>query len=78
MIEDIFKCVVGCACGICCSRPLLCDTCVINTLKANGLPLAHADEIRGLSQFRYGNSGRFDYSDLCNKLTELIKAQNKR
>ncbi len=71
-IEDIFKSVILCSCGLCCSKDQLCDSCETATLSANGLSKELQPQIAGLINVWPGNGG-FHYSELYNKLKELSK-----
>lgn len=75
-IEELFECIACCSCGCCCSKKELCERCEISTLKGNGLSESLAPRIRGLSKVWSGNGG-FQFSDLYNKLQELLKEENK-
>jgi len=36
------------SCGLCCSKPELCDKCRVQTLRSNGLRPDLADQLKGL------------------------------
>jgi hypothetical protein len=76
-IEDLFDMIVGYSCGLCCSKDYQCEKCIINCLKANGLKLELANQIRGLKQVsRNHSTDPFGFSELCYKLKELRKDEN--
>jgi len=79
-ISDIFDSICCCSCGLCCSKEVLCDTCEVSTLKANGLPLEYAPEIHGLSKENRSvfSEYRFDMSKLAAKLRELHKREKEK
>ncbi len=56
---------VTASCGACKNNEL-CDKCRISTMKANGLPIEWADELKGLKM-------GWNYSEVYMKLTELQK-----
>ena len=45
-IDDIGLCIASC--GGCCSKPQLCDSCRIQTMKSNGLKPELAETLKGL------------------------------
>lgn len=73
--DDLFNSICCCSCGLCCSKESLCEVCEISTLNANGLPSELATEIKGLKMKSYNYGNGFEYSELYNKLRELIKKQ---
>ena len=78
IFEPLFNSLCGCSCGACCSKDYLCDKCEINTLQANGLPLTLIPEIHGLkAKSGCGHNYSFEFSDLYNKLRELIHEQRQ-
>lgn len=71
LLDDLFASICCCSCGACCSKPTLCDNCVISTLKGNGLKLSLKDEITGLLQRSRNHGNGFQYSELYEKLQAL-------
>jgi hypothetical protein len=62
--------ICGCSCGLCCHAAEPCDACLVSTLRANGLSVTLADEIKGLAhKIPYGG---FQFSPLHDKLRELV------
>ncbi len=72
-ISDIFKSIICCSCGLCCSKQVLCSNCELSTLRANGLKIELQSQISGLLKGRNGNPSKFQYSDLYYKIQELSK-----
>lgn len=73
-ISDIFESIVLTGCGGCCDKDTLCESCVVSTLRANGLPENLKTEITGLSR-RWSGNGGFQYSALYDKIKQLTKEE---
>ncbi len=65
--------MVGYSCGNCCSKPYPCDTCLGDTLRANGVSLDKIEEVRGLKKISNVYYDSWGFSELCDKLRKLVK-----
>jgi len=64
-------------CGLCCNRVFLCDNCVKDTLKSNGIKVNDIN-IQRISDKKHTNSHSFDpfgCSELANELIKILKGE---
>lgn len=63
------------SCGLCCDQKLLCETCVYNTLRANGFEATQGNRDR-IKNLIHRNKSSFDptgCSQVAGELRKMVK-----